>query len=52
MPPVPWARSPGQALTEWALILALVALVCVGAVALVGQSVADFLATVPGMFSP
>lgn len=50
MPAVHRARSPGQALTEWALILALITLVAFGTVALVGQSVLDFLSTVPGMF--
>jgi len=41
-------REDGQALVEYALIVALIALICVGALTFVGQEIRDMLSTLPG----
>ena len=43
-------NEEGQGLVEYSLLILLIALVCIGALTLLGTSVGDFLNTVVGSF--
>jgi pilus assembly protein Flp/PilA len=45
-------REEGQALVEYALILSLIAIFCVGALTLLGQNVNNILNTIAAGLSP
>ncbi|MBI5419077.1 MAG: Flp family type IVb pilin [Deltaproteobacteria bacterium] len=43
-------KEEGQALAEYGLILALIAVICIGALTLLGTNVRDTLSSIAGAF--